>query len=281
MIVNIETYIKNNKHYHLYTVKCHKCGKVRTLKFNSIQKEDFINSEHLCRSCSLKGKPKTEEHKLKLSLLKKENHYMRGKTYEEIYGIDKANELKNKRSIKNPGILRRGKTYEEIYGIDKANELKKSMSKRSTGENNNMYGIPSPYNSGNGWNGWYKGHHFRSLLELSFMINYLEKNNIPIISAEKISIPYIEDGKKRTYHPDFKYNNIIFEVKPVSLVSLKNNQNKFKAAKKWCCDNNYEFKIITNDDFNSLTINDVKILYEHKDIDLIQKWKDKLFKIIF
>ena len=251
MIVNIETYIKNNKHYHLYTVKCHKCGKVRTLKFNSIQKEDFINSEHLCRSCSLKGKPKTEEHKLKLSLLKKENHYMRGKT------------------------------YEEIYGIDKANELKKSMSKRSTGENNNMYGIPSPYNSGNGWNGWYKGHHFRSLLELSFMINYLEKNNIPIISAEKISIPYIEDGKKRTYHPDFKYNNIIFEVKPVSLVSLKNNQNKFKAAKKWCCDNNYEFKIITNDDFNSLTINDVKILYEHKDIDLIQKWKDKLFKIIF
>jgi hypothetical protein len=36
-----------------------------------------------------------------------------------------------------------------------------------------MYGKPSPQGSGNGWSGWYKGKYFRSIMELSFIVEYL------------------------------------------------------------------------------------------------------------
>jgi len=43
----------------------------------------------------------------------------KGKTYEEIYGIERAKNLREIRSIsmKNRPSLLRGKTYEEILGI--------------------------------------------------------------------------------------------------------------------------------------------------------------------
>ena len=39
-----------------------------------------------------------------------------------------------------------------------------------------MYGRFSPRGSGNGWSGWYKEWYFRSLLELSYMINETKFN---------------------------------------------------------------------------------------------------------
>ncbi len=71
----------------------------------------------------------------KIDLRKKSK--MKGKTYEEIYGTEKALELKKLRKAcnlgrkhtnearKNMSKARKGKTYEEIFGIEKAKELKK------------------------------------------------------------------------------------------------------------------------------------------------------------
>lgn len=50
----------------------------------------------------------------------------------------------------------KGKTFEEIYGKEKAVELKEKLSERFSGEGNPMFGKPSPEGSGNGWSGWYK-----------------------------------------------------------------------------------------------------------------------------
>jgi len=47
-----------------------------------------------------------------------------------------------------------------------------------------MYGKPAPIGSGNGWSGWYKGWYFRSLLELSFMINVIERFKMSWQNAE-------------------------------------------------------------------------------------------------
>jgi hypothetical protein len=55
--------------------------------------------------------------------------YRKGKTYEEIYGIERANEQREKRRIHN-----RGKTYEELYGNEKAKIMKDCTSKRSKGK---------------------------------------------------------------------------------------------------------------------------------------------------
>ena len=110
---------------------------------------------------------------------------------------------KSKRAI-DYNKAQKGKTFEELYGKEKAEEIKKKISKRSSGSNNPMFGKPSPQGSGNGWSGWYKGFFFRSLLELSFLV----KSNISEIeNAEYIKIKYIdENGKERNYLPDYLKN---------------------------------------------------------------------------
>lgn len=64
-----------------------------------------------------KGKKHSKESCLKMSLIRK------GKTYEEVLGVDKAKEVKEKQKK-----IRKGKTYEEIYG-DRAEEIKEKQSK--------------------------------------------------------------------------------------------------------------------------------------------------------
>lgn len=116
----------------------------KTLKGKKKTKEHIANM-----SRSLKGKNVGksadrfgEERSLEISnkLSKKlKNFYQEhvhpslGKTYEEIYGIDKASKIKRIRSTQlkesNPAIKIKGKTYEEVYGEEKARDLKRIRSK--------------------------------------------------------------------------------------------------------------------------------------------------------
>lgn len=96
-----------------------------------------------------KGRTHSDETKKKMS----ENAAARsrkGKTFEEIYGVDKANDLKNRisksssKSLKGRqfsdehkeklGKIRRGKTYVEMYGEERAKEIvrmrKESINKK-------------------------------------------------------------------------------------------------------------------------------------------------------
>lgn len=67
----------------------------------------------------------------------------RDMSYEEIYGIEKANQLKNVRSEflknNNPGRKMEGKTYEELYGEEKAKELKLKRSESFKKNNQKIY----------------------------------------------------------------------------------------------------------------------------------------------
>ena len=56
-----------------------------------------------------------------------------GKSYEQIYGKEKANQLRKTRSehlrSKNPSGKMKGKTYDELYGVKKASILKENRSR--------------------------------------------------------------------------------------------------------------------------------------------------------
>lgn len=159
-------------------------------------------------------------------------------------------------------------------GIKKYSEFIKIQSEKSSGEKNGMFGKKPTYGSGNGWSGWYKGHYFRSLLELSYLY-YLIEDNIDFISAEnkKFMVEYYKNNIKRNYFPDFYIikEDMVIEIKPSKLISY--NKLKFDAAMKKF--NN--FKIITEKDINILNNNDIKKLYDSNQIKFIERY-DKKYK---
>tara|TARA_B100000287_G_scaffold80768_1_gene73193 strand:- start:2035 stop:2472 length:438 start_codon:yes stop_codon:yes gene_type:complete len=115
---------------------------------------------------------------------------------------------------------------------------------------------------------------FRSLWERKYM-NWCDKNaNILEWASEEIAIPYISpvDNKVHRYFPDFytkiketdgKIRKYIIEVKPLKQTlppkkpkrqtkgyireayEYAKNQAKWKMAKEFCADRQWEFKVIT------------------------------------
>lgn len=126
--------------------------------------------------------------------------------------------------------------------------MTKKQSANSRGENNPMHGRPSPQGSGNGWKGWYKGTHFRSLRELFFIVNVLEKEGLQWESGEKGGhrIPYVDClGVKRTYCPDYVVmSRTIYEIKPERLWNTPSVLSKANAARKKCADMGLEYVLV-------------------------------------
>jgi hypothetical protein len=141
---------------------------------------------------------------------------------------------------------KKGRSFVEMYGQVRAEQLKLNMSNKSSGKNNPMYGKPSPTGSGNGWSGHYNDYYFRSLLELSFIINVAERFKLNLKSAESIRIKYSIDGRDRNYIPDFIVNDkYLIEIKPKNLVNSQVVILKKNAAISYCNENNLIYKIIS------------------------------------
>lgn len=69
----------------------------------------------------------------------------KGKSNEELYGKEKAAELRLKNSKSHTGVRSKllGKTFEDIYGIEKARSLKEHQSRIQKGKPNGRKGQPS------------------------------------------------------------------------------------------------------------------------------------------
>ena len=288
----IITKLKRNKRGIVITtqyidVKCSKCKLIKNVLYSTHKRNSLKRiGNYICIKCI----------GINNCINNANNQF--GKTYEELYGIKKSKEIKAKlqyfnlnERVYNPesyikGRLckNKGKTWEEIFGKDRAIELKKQHSFNNSGKNNPMYGRPTPNGSGNGWSGWYKGWFFRSLLELSFMINYIEKNNIQWISAEskKYTIKYKNyNGNDRTYRADFILeNNILVEIKPNKLLKTLSVQLKQNAAEKWCISHNMKYKIFSEKDFDKLKKCDIIELYKNGNIIFTDRYKEKIKEII-
>ena len=110
---------------------------------------------------------------------------------------------------------------------------------------------------------------YRSSWEYKFMKWCDQTPSVQEWGSEEIAIPYISpvDGKRHRYYPDFylKVNNkkYMVEVKPArqtkepktqrkhtkryitEVVTWSINKAKWKAAKAYCKDRRYEFKVVT------------------------------------
>jgi hypothetical protein len=136
----------------------------------------------------------------------------------------------------------------EKYGKEEADKRKAAwlvkQKANSTGERNPMYGKPSPQGSGVGWKGWYRGLFFRSLKELSYMVD-LDEQKVVWVSGESLSIPYIDPlGTKRTYRPDFLVGLRMVEIKPTKLKASRVVRLKQAAAETYCVEHGLLYEMV-------------------------------------
>lgn len=282
---------KNRKNEKKFFRNCPICNK--ELGYTSKKNRNKIEKEkRVCSECAALERENREE----IKAIKKENgekyktkflgegnpFYGRHHTEETKrkiientdYSFTQTEEfkLKSKKVGKENGMY--GKTFYEIwvekYGKEEADkkllDYKEKKSIAYSGKNNPMYGKTTPIGSGNGWGGWYKDWYFRSLRELSYMIEVIEKKNQKWETGEKKIIIYYKDydGTERTYKPDFIIDNkIIVEIKPKKLMETPTNILKKEAAIKYCKEHNLKFKMI---DVKLLSIEKILELYLQKKI---------------
>ena len=263
---------------------CPKCGK----EFEGRKERKYCSY-----TCSSKSTTKFVE-------MNKKNI---GKTYEEIYGEEKAKEIKTQMSLDRSCSLKErgwsdeaiqksidrttkyfrevhtGKTYEEIYGEEKAKEIKEKMIFHSNGDNNPMslqsiakrkdcsleeahfltpaigrsgelhpmfgehHSVESKIQMMNSFeeNGSYSSYHFscgyfdntywQGTYELKYLIDNIE-NEIPIKRYDLKPLYYEDDEKKpHHYFPDFILNeSTIIEIKGNE--GRENTENKKNAGIK-------------------------------------------------
>jgi hypothetical protein len=219
------------------------------------------------------------------SLKGEKNHFFGKQHSQETKDIIREKARINSTGSNNPMY---GKSVYDVwvkkYGKEIADkkmvEYKLKQSINSKGKNNPMYGKPTPQGSGNGWSGWYKNYFFRSIEELSYIINVLEKFSFNWKSAENIKIKYLNwENVERTYVPDFIVENkYLVEIKPKRLQKSPNNLYKKEAAVKYCYENNLKYKL-TNSPI-ILSSKDILELYLQNKIIFTKRYDEK-FRVTF
>lgn len=181
---------------------------------------------------------KVAEFKLKVSLATSgENNPMYGR-HDQTYGWKKEN------------LRRKGKTNDEIYGVEKAHEIHQKLSLALSDNKNPAYGKVYDDVGKSPYQGWYKSVLFRSSYELTFLVRQFMNNSSLLIKAEPLSISY--DRGRRTYRPDYQIDNVIYEIKPKSLVTHRSNVSKLEAGRLYCEEHGLQFVIITEDDLQQI-----------------------------
>lgn len=215
----------------------------------------FYGKKHSAESIAAMKYERTDAHRDALSALQRErwlvNNPMKGKSLLELwtakYGYEHALELEAERILK--------------------------LTARMTGVTNPMYGKPAPVGAGAGWQGWYQGQFFRSLRELSFMLE-----NPLAISAETENwrATYItHSGSKRTTVPDFviEEEKRVIECKPKKLHQTLSVLARAEAIDNLAASRGYTFELV---DPGYVQFSDLMVLYSTGLVILTKKTEERL-----
>ena len=259
-------------------INCVECDKVINYSQRSSYKTSKRRSKKVgvCSSCNKKGernpffgKNHTKESmdQMKATSLISESRMV----YFEKIRSEEYRQMRSEKIKANPPMT--GKhcytIWIEKFGQEEADrmyvEYRKKIGLGVSGEKNYWYGKTPPYGSGNGWSGWYKGWYFRSLLELSYMVNVIEKYNINWKNGEssEYRMTYEYQGKTSNYVPDFILEDkYMIECKPKRLWGSDKVEAKRLAAEIFCGEKGLIYKIrkvprITDDEIYELYFNGI------------------------
>lgn len=265
---------------------CKECNKI----INYTQRATYTTAKKrakkfgLCSSCLKQGErnpfynKKHKQETIEKIIQTSKNSELRQKYYIKIrteeYRKYLSEWMKNNPTMKGNSYY---KIWVKKYGKKVADQMNKqcSLKKSCKGEKNYWFGKTPPYGSGNGWSGWYKGWYFRSLLELSYMVNVIEKYGISWKTAEdkNYKIIFTHKNKTKNYFPDFILNDkYLIECKPKKLWNTKLVEDKKNAAKIFCKKNNLIYKLR---DVQKLSHDEIKKLFESGQLKWIDRYQEK------
>lgn len=137
------------------------------------------------------------------------------------------------------------------YGVEEAEKRGAARSKKHIETLKRVghpaSGKPAAKGCGNGWQGWYKGVYFRSLRELSFRMDVLDKVEGQWENGElgKHAIRYVDPiGRSRTYYPDYIVSSIMYEIKPRRLWETPLVKCKADAGRARCAELGMEYVMV-------------------------------------
>lgn len=234
----------------MFERKCPKCETIIKYKNNTNLKKGIRNNA-ICAKC--KGRLSVE----KRGGIEGRNNPFYGKSHT----LETRDKLRKSRLGKPQIISEQGKknrleaaktanhrpfleVWTERYGKEEADRLNVEWRNKLS---RIYYEKKQIKKCGRGYSGYYRGFFFRSLQELTYLIDIIEKNNWEWESAEqpKYRILYDDNGVTRRYNADFIVNtNLMIECK------MKHNWNnkyvlmKKEAAEKWCKEHNMTYLLI-------------------------------------
>lgn len=277
-------------------IMCKYCG-VNKLKFlsNKVRLANYCNSglckkKHISEFQRNRHSNMTHDTKAKLSdkikkSLSSYGNFIRNKTLEEIHGVEKSFEIKNKISTslsyqtidtKNKRVKSRKENNLVWHSQDTKNKISISNKKtHNSQEFKNKYKsvylksrtkisntikekiltgqfTPCITNSWTKWKSYIKDENgntkkFRSNWDAAFWL--LNKT----CEYEKVRIKYNFNGENKIYIVDFcdVLNKKLYEIKPDSLKNNQKNIVKKQSAINWCNDNGYEYISVGDDWFKN------------------------------
>ncbi|MBI5306315.1 DNA polymerase III subunit alpha [Candidatus Wolfebacteria bacterium] len=195
--------IKSRSQHFLYNT-CKTCGR----QING-QKEAKSKFCYKC-SASFYRNPSKKESREKIRVARMNFYNQGGRPWNQ--GLTAENNETLRKASKKISKALRGRPLEELWGKERAEKFKKEQSKRTQGENNPMFGKPSPHRKG----GFRKdlGHYVRSNWEADFA-RILNLYGVKYEYEPKIFELVEANGQKLHYTPDFytPQNNTFYEVK--------------------------------------------------------------------
>ena len=194
---------------------------------------------------------------------------IRGKTYEEIHGIEKGSERRKRTSESHKGIL----PTKEARDKQSVTMKKKIL---------NGEWSPNVINSFTHWSAEIivdgRLFKFRSTWEVEVFEQLKDVYPLSEIEYETLRIPYKYDGVEHIYVVDFyiPLKRLVIEVKPTSSLFDKQEQEKIRVCKEFCKQNNMIFVIFNEKNkysvrevLDSLGLSEVKKIRISKWTELI------------
>lgn len=177
-------------------IECDKCK--REIGSNNFKRHYYVCDGNPIPKKKRKGRGRT---------------WSKGKTYVELYGEKRANEIIEKSKI--------NRTFRFTKHTD---EAKKNISLHMMGNKNWENSVTK---TGRGKKGHYKGQYFMSTWELAFIVYSVEHNIDFKRNWEKFE--YFDlNGNKRYYVPDFIINDKFIEIKGYMTKEVELKINSFK-----------------------------------------------------